>query len=414
MAFKLGALATSAAVILLMMMLISSPSESYAQNATNLALNPAGTGYPQVSASYTCGCDNVWSIVNGIQSYTENPRDRWTNYGSPNTSDTIDIQFGAAASFNQVKLYIYDDHGGVQPPASYEVQYWNGNAWTGVTNPIKNPAIPAAYLNTVNFDTVFSSKLRIVITNSSQAYSGLVELEVFLGDTAADNNAASAVMTAIGQLPERAAVTLADKPAIAAARTAYEQLTAYQKNLVTNLGKLTEAEAAISEWELYIIPGGKDPGVLSAFSDAAGYSATVTLSSVLNATYGVQAGKFMAAGSGATATSAVYAVYAAIDSNLQTIKVTFPAPVFLNDDDVTLSFQGGAMMTANNEPVNGVRQLPVIPFGKLDLSHDGRIGIEDIVLMLGNPVFRLDLNRDGTFDRDDVLIFMRQISPYSR
>ena len=43
--------------------------------------------------------------------------------------------------------------------------------------------------------------------------------------------------------------SLEDKPAVEAARAAYNALTDEQKNLVTNLQKLTDAEAKITEWE---------------------------------------------------------------------------------------------------------------------------------------------------------------------
>ncbi|MCD1259437.1 discoidin domain-containing protein [Paenibacillus athensensis] len=159
------------------LLLVSMPGLVQAQGSDNLALNPGGSGFPELSASYTCGCDSVWSTVNGIYSYTDNPRDRWTNYGSPNASDWIAVDFGAPQSFNQVNIYVFDDGGGVRPPASYEVQTWDGSDWTPVQNAVKTPATPGAALNTANFDPVTATKMRVVFTNGA-AYSGVVELEV--------------------------------------------------------------------------------------------------------------------------------------------------------------------------------------------------------------------------------------------
>jgi hypothetical protein len=215
----------------------------------NLALNPNPgletdqMEYPKVTASFTCPCeDSEWSTVNGIIDYSGNNHDRWTNWaGDINATDLLTIEFESVQAFNLVKLYVYDDGGGVMPPANYQIQYWDGISWKDVTNQLKTPEHPEAALNTVNFDTVISSILRIVVTNGD-AYSGFVEIEVFLYDQVA---AVSAAITAIEQLPLQAAVTLSDKPAIEAARTAYTILTEASQSLVTNLNRLTEAETAL-------------------------------------------------------------------------------------------------------------------------------------------------------------------------
>ncbi|TXK79633.1 discoidin domain-containing protein [Paenibacillus sp. N3.4] len=263
-------------MVAMILTLFPTSNRVYAISESNLALNPGQTGYPEVTASYTCGCDSAWSTVNGVFSYNENPRDRWTNYGSPNETDWLAIDFGSAKTFNQIKLHIYDDGGGVQPPASYLIQFWNGSGWVDIPNPMKTPVIPEAFLNTVNFDLVTSSRLQVVFTNRSRdTFSGLVELEVFLHLTEADERAVTAMVTQIGQLPIHDAVALSDKSAITAARMAYDQLSASQKSLVTNLSRLTDAEAAIITLETALIPKTKDVTVLSAFSDATGHTITL-------------------------------------------------------------------------------------------------------------------------------------------
>jgi|GEM_PF-2505716 len=175
--FWLRVISWLSASVLLLLPVMSAVVQ--AQGSDNLALNPEGSGFPEVSASYTCGCDSAWSTVNGIYSYTDNPRDRWTNYGSPNAADWVAVDFGAPKSFNQVKLYVFDDGGGVRPPASYEVQVWDGSGWTPVQNAVLTPTVPAAALNTADFDPVTAAKMRVVFTNGA-AYNGIVELEVLM------------------------------------------------------------------------------------------------------------------------------------------------------------------------------------------------------------------------------------------
>ena len=70
-----------------------------------------------------------------------------------------------------------------------------------------------------------------------------------LNQAVADMKAAKAVADKIAALPTTDALALTDKTAVAAARTAYDALSATQKNLVTNLSTLTAAEAKIAELE---------------------------------------------------------------------------------------------------------------------------------------------------------------------
>ena len=174
--------------IAVLLAMVPAGNRANATNETNLALNSDGIGYPSVSASFTCcqNQDNPLYTIDGIFSMN-----RWTNYGG-NATDWVAINFGSPTTFNQVKLYVYNDGGGVKPPASYNVQYLVGDTWVDATNQVKSPGAPTGALNsiateentlnTVNFDTVVSDQLRVVFTNSSGSYSGIVELEVFYVD----------------------------------------------------------------------------------------------------------------------------------------------------------------------------------------------------------------------------------------
>jgi hypothetical protein len=388
-----------------LLILFAASNRAHAISNPNLALNPDQTGFPVVTASYTCGCDNVWSTVNGIYSYNESPRDRWTNYGSPNTTDWLVIDFGSAQTFNQVKLHIFDDGGGVRPPASYMIQYWNGDNWVEVTNKVNTPEIPEAALNSIIFDTVTSPKLQVVIVNQGGAYSGLVELEVMMNEALADANAASEVMMVIEQLPLQAVVTLSDKPTIVAARSAYDNLTATQQSMVTNLSKLTEAEVAIEALEVSFA----DIAVVSAFGHAAGNTITVKLSDALDLTYGMQAGHFQIIANGLQA-AVSDAVYDPTDSSGRTIKLTLSSPVLLTETSVALSIQSGALKTSNNHLNNAVHSIPVITYKRLDLTLDNRIGVDDVVQIIRNSDLHIDLNQDGIFDREDIRGLLGQIS----
>ncbi|QGQ97911.1 discoidin domain-containing protein [Paenibacillus psychroresistens] len=301
--FKRSMIATLLTVSIILSM-FSTPSRAHAQDEPNLALNTSRSGYPSASASFTCSCDNVWNAVDG--SYLSN---RWTSYNST-TSDRIDsitVDFGSAKSFNQVKLYIYNDGGGVQTPASYTIQYWDGSIWRDAVNQLKTPVVPTAalystsnpagILNTVNFDTVTSPQIKVIFTSRSNSRSGVVELEVFLYDQA-DHNAANSIILAIEDLPAAGSITLSFKSAVEVVRSAYNNLSMSQKNLVTNISKFIELEAAIA-W----LQPPSDPPVSLAFSDfnqAQGtISGTVTLVQPLNRTYITNYSLFWADNTGA-------------------------------------------------------------------------------------------------------------------
>src|SRR5262249_35426630 len=88
----------------------------------NLALNPTGRGYPRASASFTSRYDQVKMVNDGRIFLTPAPHNRWTAFGSPSASDWLEIDFGGPKLVGRIDLHVYDDGGGVQAPAAYNVQ----------------------------------------------------------------------------------------------------------------------------------------------------------------------------------------------------------------------------------------------------------------------------------------------------
>lgn len=146
----------------------------------NLATNTTGQGFPKASASHTSRFDRIEFVNDGIINYRPVPNNRWTAYESPNETDWLEIDFGEPKSTGRIELHIYDDRGGVQPPASYTVQYFDNDEWQDVANVKKSPEKPqGGTMNTVTFDPVMSRKLRVVFTHAGQSRSGLTEIEVW-------------------------------------------------------------------------------------------------------------------------------------------------------------------------------------------------------------------------------------------
>jgi hypothetical protein len=147
----------------------------------NLAYNPTGKGFPKATASHTDRFGaNPMAALDGKISFRPSPFNRWTSYESPNATDWLEIDFGAEKQVGRIELGIYDDHGGVQAPARYDVQFWDGKEWKEVSGAKKTPAEPiGGQFNEVRFDAAKTTKVRLVFTNRGKARSGVTEVLVW-------------------------------------------------------------------------------------------------------------------------------------------------------------------------------------------------------------------------------------------
>lgn len=126
--------------------------------------------------SYQSRFDDSTAINDGFT----NPNRRWTAYSSPNSSDWVQFSFTKKQSVNKINLYFYNDNGGVKPPKSYRIQYWNGEEWQDVQNIIKLPLTPIADLNLCSFTSVQTERIRITMEHvSTKSFSGLYEVEIY-------------------------------------------------------------------------------------------------------------------------------------------------------------------------------------------------------------------------------------------
>lgn len=392
--------------VAIILTLFSASSKVHAKSEPNLALNlnPNTTEFPKLTASYTCCGDSVWYAVDGLISYGNAQGNRWTSYGSGNAKDWLSIDFGSAKSFNQVKLYVYDDGGGVQPPTSYLIQYWDAavNAWVDTTNQTKTPTKPAAALNTVNFVTVTSQKLQIVFTNNT--YSGVVELEVFnnqpLLSTIAAANAIydqAVVGTLTGQYSSDSKATLA--AAIVAAQGVANNPNADQAAADAALN------SAISDFKASVIPL---ESFYSAFSNAAGDVITLYVSNILNTSYTLNAANFKIYNGSDLYSNVSSVAYNDLDSS---ISLTLATPLSGDFASLKVNLLKNAFQTNLGDLSSSMSNLPIIQASQLDLNGDHRIGIEDLFLLLSSHSALNDINHDHYIDNTDAQILLKQIMP---
>jgi hypothetical protein len=157
------------------------PVEAPPHPAGNLAHNPGDRQFPKANASYADRFGGQPALaIDGRTNFLPNPVNRWTSYESPNRTDWLEIDFGAAREFSRVELAIYDDRGGVQPPEKYDIEYWDGAAWQPASGLTRSPAAPTgSQFNEARFDPVRATKLRIVFTHSGRSRSGVSEVMVW-------------------------------------------------------------------------------------------------------------------------------------------------------------------------------------------------------------------------------------------
>lgn len=130
------------------------------------------------TASHTYWQDDVTQVIDGIISYTDSPRNRWTAYASPNSYDWVQLTFPSPIELASMKLYLYNDGGGVQPPRTYDILYRQGQKWISAAQQVKTPTVPAPQLNIVSFDQVVTDAVRVVFVHRGNGiYSGATEIQ---------------------------------------------------------------------------------------------------------------------------------------------------------------------------------------------------------------------------------------------
>jgi hypothetical protein len=139
--------------------------------ATDLALSATA------SASYTSPWTTVSAINNGvypIQSSDDNDlTPYWGDWPQVGTH-WIELDWTAPVTTNGTEIYWADDGGGLLPPSSWVVQYWNGTAWTNVSNQSGEPTAINTF-NQVSFDPVTTTGLRISMQSNGTASVGVIQ-----------------------------------------------------------------------------------------------------------------------------------------------------------------------------------------------------------------------------------------------
>ncbi len=144
--------------------------------STNLALSATP------SCSYTSSWEACAAVNNGDEPTSSNygasnQGNRWGTWPETGTQ-WAEVQWSSAQSLSRAQVYFFDDEGGIDMPASWKLQYWNGSAYVDVPGASAYTLTKNGY-NTVTFSATSTTRLRVVLTATGTASLGLLEVKAF-------------------------------------------------------------------------------------------------------------------------------------------------------------------------------------------------------------------------------------------
>lgn len=142
--------------------------------------NESNQYYPRAISSFPGVGDNMYLKVNdGQYWYYSSTTNRWSSLYSPNKKDWIGIDFGGDRPIHTVKVYFLEDSA-IKVPLSYQLEHYNGKIWTAIPGQRKHLAKPMANKsNTISFNEINTSKIRVVATSQAGAAVGVSEIEAW-------------------------------------------------------------------------------------------------------------------------------------------------------------------------------------------------------------------------------------------
>jgi hypothetical protein len=87
----------------------------------------------------------------------------------------VQYTWPSAVTLNRVSVYWFDDNQGIDLPASCQAQIWTGSAWQNV-GAAGGCGVNPNMFNTVTFNTVTTTQVRLNITSRSGFSTGILEL----------------------------------------------------------------------------------------------------------------------------------------------------------------------------------------------------------------------------------------------
>ncbi|HUO09707.1 MAG TPA: beta-L-arabinofuranosidase domain-containing protein [Phycisphaerae bacterium] len=140
-------------------------------------LNIAVAATPR--ASFVSGHESLAAINDGYEprSSADHRHGAYGNWPQHGTK-WVEYDWNKAISTNGVDVYWWDDHQGVRLPVAGRVLYWDGNAFVPVKAGSALGVAPDQY-NSLKFDEVTTTRLRLEIDAQEGQSSGIIEWKVY-------------------------------------------------------------------------------------------------------------------------------------------------------------------------------------------------------------------------------------------
>jgi hypothetical protein len=146
---------------------------------------PSGTNLA-TSATAVCSTTSSWESCSAINTGGDpassniagpNLGTRWGTW--PATGQQwAELQWSSSQSVGRAQVYFFDDNQGIDLPASWSLQYWNGSSYVSVPGASGYPVAANQY-NTVTFSPVSTTRLRVVLNSNGSSSVGLLEVKAF-------------------------------------------------------------------------------------------------------------------------------------------------------------------------------------------------------------------------------------------
>jgi hypothetical protein len=142
-------------------------------------------GWSTSSMNYTPGAIKTTERPVSLDAVTDGQtvnEPYWGNYGTTEPDGYVQLDFGGAETFDNVKVFFVSDrqNGGYHQPLRYKVQIPDGaGGWTTIPDQFKAPKIPGPKFNEALFQPVTADKLRVTFENAPGYYTAISEIQVF-------------------------------------------------------------------------------------------------------------------------------------------------------------------------------------------------------------------------------------------
>lgn len=126
----------------------------------------------------------------------------WGTAGSPNATDSIEVELDGTQTIDDVRLYFYRSSStatvqGYAAPELYTLEYHDAAGWHPVTGQARTPVYTRANLNQVQLPAVQADRLRVTVKHAAGFRTGLKEIQAFAtGDEAPPSTNAAPKVTA--------------------------------------------------------------------------------------------------------------------------------------------------------------------------------------------------------------------------